>query len=178
MGFTYLSGSSIRRNKNINASFTNMSKTLKTSTLSRICYPGVPPAPLAIDPSFVPKNHTITFIPGDIFIPELKTVSAMMEEVTPLKWYCKRMVELRKSQKLVILPRKPFLPSIQGHHLKVVCGPHRPPTSQGENFILMHSSATLQTVLHVIVTSNTVLFALLYIPALHNPYSISSSQTE
>ena len=64
------------------------------------------------DPEFLPKNQTLEFIPGDIFIPEIKTLSSVSEDklwcpVRALKWYIKRTESLRQSPRLFILPRAP-----------------------------------------------------------------------
>ena len=65
------------------------------------------------DPGFLPKNQTLEFIPGDIFIPEIKTLSSVTEDklwcpVRALKWYLKRTEGLRQSPRLFILPRAPY----------------------------------------------------------------------
>jgi len=61
------------------------------------------------DPLFLAKNQTLEFLPGDIFIPEIKTLSSIREDrlwcpVRALKWYIDRTKELRSSSRLFILP--------------------------------------------------------------------------
>ncbi|PIK40160.1 hypothetical protein BSL78_22988 [Apostichopus japonicus] len=65
------------------------------------------------DPSFIAKNQTLTFLPGDIFIPEIKTMSSVAEDkrwcpVRALKWYLNKTEKLRQSTSLFIIPRPPY----------------------------------------------------------------------
>ncbi|XP_071819387.1 uncharacterized protein [Apostichopus japonicus] len=66
------------------------------------------------DPSFIPKNQVLSFLPGDIFIPEIKTPSSVAEDklwgpVRALKWYLNKTQPLRgTTMSLFILPRAPF----------------------------------------------------------------------
>ncbi|PIK42863.1 hypothetical protein BSL78_20279 [Apostichopus japonicus] len=66
------------------------------------------------DPSFIAKNQVLNFLPGDIFIPEIKTASSIPEDrlwcpVRALKWYLHRTEALRgTSTSLFILPRAPY----------------------------------------------------------------------
>ena len=84
------------------------------------------------DPEFLPKNQTIEFVPGDIFIPEIKTLSSVSEDklwcpVRALKWYLKRTESLRQSPRLFILPRAPHTAASKdtiSHWLTEVIAPH------------------------------------------------------
>ena len=65
------------------------------------------------DPEFLPKNQTLDFIPGDIFIPKIESMSSISEDrkwcpVRALKWYVKRTEVCRQSSRLFVLPRAPF----------------------------------------------------------------------
>lgn len=65
------------------------------------------------DIDFVPKNQTLDFIPGDLFLPEITTISSEREDrkwcpVRSLKWYLKRTKHLRHSERLFVLPRHPY----------------------------------------------------------------------
>ncbi|PIK39027.1 hypothetical protein BSL78_24141 [Apostichopus japonicus] len=65
------------------------------------------------DPAFIAKNQALTFLPGDIFIPEIKTLSSVAEDkrwcpVRALKWYLSRTEKLRQTTSLFILPRPPY----------------------------------------------------------------------
>ena len=64
------------------------------------------------DPSFLAKTQTLTFVPGDILIPEISSASSVAEDrkwcpVRALKWYLHRTKDLRTSQRLFVLPRRP-----------------------------------------------------------------------
>ena len=64
------------------------------------------------DPRFLAKNQTLDFLPGDIFIPEIGTASSIREDrkwcpVRALKWYLHRTKDLRASDRLFVLPRRP-----------------------------------------------------------------------
>ena len=61
------------------------------------------------DPAFLAKNQTLEFIPGDLFIPEIKTLSSVREDrfwcpVRALRWYLDRTKDIRSSTSLFILP--------------------------------------------------------------------------
>ena len=65
------------------------------------------------DPEFLPKNQTLDFLPGDLFIPEISSASSVPEDrkwcpVRALKWYLHRTKDIRASQRLFVLPRNPF----------------------------------------------------------------------
>ena len=65
------------------------------------------------DPEFLPKNQTLDFLPGDLFIPEIASASSVREDrkwcpVRALKWYLHRTKDIRTSQRLFVLPRSPF----------------------------------------------------------------------
>ncbi|XP_071816589.1 uncharacterized protein [Apostichopus japonicus] len=65
------------------------------------------------DPAFIAKHQALTFLPGDIFIPEIKTLSSKAEDkrwcpVRALKWYLSRTEKLRQATFLFILPRPPY----------------------------------------------------------------------
>ena len=65
------------------------------------------------DHQFLAKNQTLTFLPGDIFIPEISSASSVREDkkwcpVRALKWYLHRTKEVRTSDRLFVLPRRPF----------------------------------------------------------------------
>ena len=71
---------------------------------------------LVPDPEFLAKNQTLDFLPGDIFLPEMKTCSSVWEDrlwcpVRAIKWYLKRTEALRQSARLFILPRPPYTPA-------------------------------------------------------------------
>ena len=68
---------------------------------------------LVPDPEFLPKNQTLDFVPGDIFIPRIESLSSVAEDrkwcpVRALKWYVKRTESCRQSSRLFVLPRAPF----------------------------------------------------------------------
>ena len=68
---------------------------------------------LVPDHRFLAKNQTLTFLPGDIFIPEISSASSVPEDrkwcpVRALKWYLHRTKEVRTSDRLFVLPRRPF----------------------------------------------------------------------
>ena len=61
----------------------------------------------------MPKNQTLGFISGDIFIPRIESLSSVVEDrrwcpVRALKWYVKRTESCRQSSRLFVLPRAPF----------------------------------------------------------------------
>ncbi|KAJ8034258.1 hypothetical protein HOLleu_21019 [Holothuria leucospilota] len=65
------------------------------------------------DHQFLARNQTLTFLPGDIFIPEISSASSVPEDrkwcpVRALKWYLHRTKEVRASDRLFVLPRRPF----------------------------------------------------------------------
>ena len=61
---------------------------------------------------FLPKIQTLDFLPGDIFIPELKTMSSISEDKywcpVRLKWYLNRTEKIKSSSNLFIIPSSPF----------------------------------------------------------------------
>ncbi|PIK61248.1 hypothetical protein BSL78_01807 [Apostichopus japonicus] len=66
------------------------------------------------DPAFLAKNQVLSFLPGDIFIPEIKSLSSIAEDklwcpVRALKWYLNKTQHLRgTTTTLFILPRAPY----------------------------------------------------------------------
>lgn len=67
-------------------------------------------------PHFLAKNQSESFTPQEIFLPSLDTVSTTDEDrrwcpVRALKWYVHRTKDLRTSDQLFILPRRPHSPA-------------------------------------------------------------------
>lgn len=71
---------------------------------------------LVPDLDFLPKNQTLDFVPGDLFIPTMSSGSSITEDkvwcpVRSLKWHLHRTESLRQSQRLFILPRRTHSPA-------------------------------------------------------------------
>lgn len=100
-------------------------------------------------PSFLSKNQKLVFVPGAIFIPELKSVLSVVEDkfwcpVRALKCYLQRTEGLWKSQTLYLTLRT-LLPDIQGHHSRWLVD-LIPPCLQGKP--RAHNLCSLQRSFH------------------------------
>lgn len=67
---------------------------------------------MVIDPSFLTKTQTLTFMPGNIFISKISSASSVKEDrkwclVTVLKWYLHQTKDICPSDHLFILQRGP-----------------------------------------------------------------------
>ena len=65
------------------------------------------------DAQFLTKNETISFTPGEIYLPTISSPSSVGEDrkvcpVRALKWYLERTKDIRQGDKLFILPRRPY----------------------------------------------------------------------
>ena len=65
------------------------------------------------DAQFLTKNETISFTPGEIYLPTISSSSSVGEDrkvcpVRALKWYLERTKDIRQGDKLFILPRRPY----------------------------------------------------------------------
>ncbi|PIK57927.1 hypothetical protein BSL78_05209 [Apostichopus japonicus] len=83
------------------------------------------------DPSFIAKNQTLTFLPGDIFIPEIKTMSSVAEDkrwcpVRALKWYLNKTEKLRQSTSLFYHTTTTLRSGLQRHSIQVASRDHTP----------------------------------------------------
>lgn len=68
------------------------------------------------DPSFLTKNETISFTPGEIYLPSISSASSISEDkrvcpVRALKWYLEKTKLIRTSERLFLIPRSPFNPA-------------------------------------------------------------------
>ena len=68
------------------------------------------------DPLFLAKNQSMSFSPGEIFLPSLKGASSIAEDrfccpVRALKWYLEKTKAVRTSERLFIIPRSPYTPA-------------------------------------------------------------------
>ena len=68
------------------------------------------------DPSFLTKNETVSFSPGEIYLPNISSLSSIHEDkrvcpVRALKWYLERTKSIRSSDRLFLIPRSPFNPA-------------------------------------------------------------------
>lgn len=64
-------------------------------------------------PAFLPKNQTLNFVPGDIFLPRISHVSSVRKDklwcpVGALLWYISRTKTLRTSLRLFIVLYVPY----------------------------------------------------------------------
>ncbi|KAJ8043910.1 TBC1 domain family member 10B [Holothuria leucospilota] len=68
------------------------------------------------DPSFLTKKETISFTPGEIYLPSISSASSISEDkrvcpVRALKWYLEKTRLIRTSERLFLIPRSPFNPA-------------------------------------------------------------------
>ena len=65
------------------------------------------------EPQFLAKTHSSSFTPREIFLPTLRESSAVAEDrlwcpVGALSWYIERTEVVRTSDRLFVLPRRPY----------------------------------------------------------------------
>ena len=68
------------------------------------------------DPGFLTKNETISFTPGEIYLPNIAEFSSIPEDkkvcpVRALKWYLDKTKNIRSSERLFLIPRSPYNPA-------------------------------------------------------------------
>ena len=89
------------------------------------------------NPQFLTKTQTESFTPGDIFLPAIDSISTIEEDrrwcpVRALKWYVHKTRNLRTSDKLFILPRRPFSPAAKDTISRWITDLIRPHIRPGE----------------------------------------------
>lgn len=94
-------------------------------------------ARLLSDPQFLAKNQSMSFTPGEIFLPALGVVSTIAEDkiccpVRALRWYLDNTKNLRQSEKLFILQRRPFSPASKNTISRWIKDLIKPHANEGE----------------------------------------------
>ncbi|KAJ8017681.1 hypothetical protein HOLleu_44739 [Holothuria leucospilota] len=68
------------------------------------------------DPTFLTKNETASFSPGEIYLPNISSSSSIREDrkicpVRALIWYIEKTKNIRSSERLFLIPRSPYNPA-------------------------------------------------------------------
>lgn len=68
------------------------------------------------DPTFLTKNETASFSPGEIYLPNISSASSIREDrkicpVRALRWYIEKTKNIRSSERLFLIPRSPYNPA-------------------------------------------------------------------
>ena len=89
------------------------------------------------DPEFLAKNQSASFTPKEIYLPSMQMGSSIAEDkfycpVRALKWYLERTKQIRSSEKLFILPRRPFTPASKSTLSRWIVNLIKPFTEEGE----------------------------------------------
>ena len=90
------------------------------------------------NPEFLAKNQTESFTPEEIFLPTIDSVSTIREDkrwcpVRALKWYVDKTKHLRTSDRLFILPGRPFTPAAKDTISRWIVDLIRPHSLPGES---------------------------------------------